>query len=350
MKEQGSDRLRAGRGSHRDIRSASAASRASSRAGPARLPAQRARESAAPTTSPTSWASWVRTFAAIADDLQHHYLLAYTPKRPPDGTWREIEVKVKRSDAALRRAQGLFRGQAHARTEDRPRGRRRRQLESRLATGPPRRVEAAAGWPPLSRLPDRASPHRREGTTRAKVRQLPGAATGGQALRQVPPGRHLGDRGQGRLPGLWKPREQAARGRRRPGGARHADERATLFHCQRGTRHRALRATPRRRTAGGRWLWAINAGRLCNYLVPPRLPPRDVLRRAGRDGGRRRGEIPRGRAAPSSPSNAGGSSGSEPAACTAITCPRRRSSAVDACAGYFVSRLPVRPLRVEVFQ
>jgi VWFA-related protein len=50
----------------------------------------------------------VRTFAAIAEELQNHYLLAYTPKRAPDGTWREIEVKVKRSDAALRVRKGYF--------------------------------------------------------------------------------------------------------------------------------------------------------------------------------------------------------------------------------------------------
>jgi Ca-activated chloride channel homolog len=50
----------------------------------------------------------VRTFAEIATELQHHYLLAYTPKRAPDGTWREIEVKVKRADAALRVRKGYF--------------------------------------------------------------------------------------------------------------------------------------------------------------------------------------------------------------------------------------------------
>jgi VWFA-related protein len=50
----------------------------------------------------------VRTFSAIAEELQHHYLLAYTPKRPPDGTWRAIEVKVKRPDAALRVRKGYF--------------------------------------------------------------------------------------------------------------------------------------------------------------------------------------------------------------------------------------------------
>jgi VWFA-related protein len=50
----------------------------------------------------------VRTFNEIANELQHHYLLAYSPKRLPDGTWRAIEVKVKRADADLRVRKGYF--------------------------------------------------------------------------------------------------------------------------------------------------------------------------------------------------------------------------------------------------
>jgi Ca-activated chloride channel family protein len=50
----------------------------------------------------------VRTFSGIAEELQHHYLLAYTPKRPPDGTWRAIDVKVKRDGAELRVRKGYF--------------------------------------------------------------------------------------------------------------------------------------------------------------------------------------------------------------------------------------------------
>lgn len=49
-----------------------------------------------------------RTFASIAEELQHHYLLAYTPKRPPDGTFRTIEVKVKRPGAEVRVRKGYF--------------------------------------------------------------------------------------------------------------------------------------------------------------------------------------------------------------------------------------------------
>jgi VWFA-related protein len=50
----------------------------------------------------------LRAFAAIADELQHHYLLAYTPRRPPDGSFRTIQVKVKRPDAAVKVRTGYF--------------------------------------------------------------------------------------------------------------------------------------------------------------------------------------------------------------------------------------------------
>jgi VWFA-related protein len=50
----------------------------------------------------------VRTFSTIAEELQHHYLLGYSPKKAPDGTWRAIEVKVKRTDAELRVRKGYF--------------------------------------------------------------------------------------------------------------------------------------------------------------------------------------------------------------------------------------------------
>jgi VWFA-related protein len=67
-----------------------------------------ARETGGTFHFPDKVSELVRTFAEIAEDLRHHYLLAYTPKRPPDGTWREIEVKVKRSDAELRVRKGYF--------------------------------------------------------------------------------------------------------------------------------------------------------------------------------------------------------------------------------------------------
>jgi VWFA-related protein len=51
----------------------------------------------------------VRVFAEISEELHNHYLLAYTPKRPPDGSWREIEVRLPtREDAELRVRKGYF--------------------------------------------------------------------------------------------------------------------------------------------------------------------------------------------------------------------------------------------------
>ena len=51
----------------------------------------------------------IRIFAAISDELHNHYLLAYTPRRPPDGTWREIEVRQPgRKDLELRVRKGYF--------------------------------------------------------------------------------------------------------------------------------------------------------------------------------------------------------------------------------------------------
>jgi VWFA-related protein len=37
----------------------------------------------------------VKIFSEISDELHNHYALAYVPKRPPDGGWRKIEVKLK---------------------------------------------------------------------------------------------------------------------------------------------------------------------------------------------------------------------------------------------------------------
>lgn len=50
----------------------------------------------------------VKIFSEISDELHNHYLLGYTPKRPPDGTWRGIEVKLNRKDAELRVRKGYF--------------------------------------------------------------------------------------------------------------------------------------------------------------------------------------------------------------------------------------------------
>jgi VWFA-related protein len=50
----------------------------------------------------------IRVFSGISDELHNHYLLGYSPQRPPDGTWREIEVKLSRKDAQLRVRKGYF--------------------------------------------------------------------------------------------------------------------------------------------------------------------------------------------------------------------------------------------------
>ncbi len=51
----------------------------------------------------------IKIFAGISDELHTHYALAYTPKRPADGTWREIEVRlVSRKDLAVRVRKGYF--------------------------------------------------------------------------------------------------------------------------------------------------------------------------------------------------------------------------------------------------
>jgi VWFA-related protein len=50
----------------------------------------------------------IKIFSGISDELHNHYLLAYTPKRAPDGTWRAIEVRVKAKDADVRVRKGYF--------------------------------------------------------------------------------------------------------------------------------------------------------------------------------------------------------------------------------------------------
>jgi VWFA-related protein len=50
----------------------------------------------------------VRVFADISDELHNHYLLGYSPQRSPDGTWREIELKINRKDAQMRVRKGYF--------------------------------------------------------------------------------------------------------------------------------------------------------------------------------------------------------------------------------------------------
>lgn len=44
----------------------------------------------------------------IANELNHQYTLAYTPSRPPDGTWRSIRVRVKHHEYLARSRRGYF--------------------------------------------------------------------------------------------------------------------------------------------------------------------------------------------------------------------------------------------------
>jgi Ca-activated chloride channel family protein len=50
----------------------------------------------------------IKVFNEISNELKNHYLLAYTPKLAPDGTWREIALKVSRADAQIRVRKGYF--------------------------------------------------------------------------------------------------------------------------------------------------------------------------------------------------------------------------------------------------
>jgi Ca-activated chloride channel homolog len=49
-----------------------------------------------------------RVFTAISEELHQHYLLAYTPKRGPDGTFRSITLRPKRKDLEVRVRKGYF--------------------------------------------------------------------------------------------------------------------------------------------------------------------------------------------------------------------------------------------------
>ena len=58
--------------------------------------------------SPGNVGDLIKVFNAISDELKNHYLLAYTPKREADGSWREIELKVKRPNTKVRVRKGYF--------------------------------------------------------------------------------------------------------------------------------------------------------------------------------------------------------------------------------------------------
>jgi Ca-activated chloride channel homolog len=50
----------------------------------------------------------IKVFNEISEELKNHYLLAYTPKRAADGSWREITLKVNRPGAEVRVRKGYF--------------------------------------------------------------------------------------------------------------------------------------------------------------------------------------------------------------------------------------------------
>jgi len=50
----------------------------------------------------------IKVFNEISSELKNHYLLAYTPTKEPDGTWREIALKVNRPDTDVRVRKGYF--------------------------------------------------------------------------------------------------------------------------------------------------------------------------------------------------------------------------------------------------
>jgi Ca-activated chloride channel family protein len=58
--------------------------------------------------SPGDVGDLIQVFNEISDELKNHYLLAYTPRREADGSWREIELKVDRPGAEVRVRKGYF--------------------------------------------------------------------------------------------------------------------------------------------------------------------------------------------------------------------------------------------------
>ncbi len=51
---------------------------------------------------PSKVGELIKVFEAISKDLRNNYLIAYSPKRQADNTYRKIEVKVARSEVTVR--------------------------------------------------------------------------------------------------------------------------------------------------------------------------------------------------------------------------------------------------------
>jgi VWFA-related protein len=58
--------------------------------------------------TPAKVGDLIKVFNEIASELKNHYLLAYTPKRTADGSWRQITLKVNRPGAEVRVRKGYF--------------------------------------------------------------------------------------------------------------------------------------------------------------------------------------------------------------------------------------------------
>ena len=61
-----------------------------------------------PPLAPDKVGELIKVFNEISAELKNHYLLAYTPIREADGSWREISLKVSRPDAEVRVRKGYF--------------------------------------------------------------------------------------------------------------------------------------------------------------------------------------------------------------------------------------------------
>jgi VWFA-related protein len=58
--------------------------------------------------APDKVSELIKVFNEISEELKNHYLLAYTPKREPDGSWREISLRIDRPDTEVRVRKGYF--------------------------------------------------------------------------------------------------------------------------------------------------------------------------------------------------------------------------------------------------
>ena len=58
--------------------------------------------------APSKVADLIRVFNEISQELKNHYLLSYAPARPPDGSWRRIELKLRRPGCQVRVRKGYF--------------------------------------------------------------------------------------------------------------------------------------------------------------------------------------------------------------------------------------------------